>query len=215
MHYQYPDAVLLIFCKAPIAGQVKTRLMPALTAEQAMQLHSELSLSTLQRATQHSLCPVQLWSTPSIEHDFFTTVSHAYPISLRLQQGRDLGERMNHALCTALKHYKRAVLIGCDCPSLTSQDLATAITMLNDQTTTVIAPAEDGGYVLIGLNRPHPELFTNMPWGNTQLMEQTRARCQQHQIVYHELALQWDVDTPADLARYRKQELVGLLNQGF
>jgi rSAM/selenodomain-associated transferase 1 len=203
MHHQYPDAVLLIFCKAPIAGQVKTRLLPTLTAEQAVQLHSELSLSTLQRATQYLLCPVQLWCTPSIEYDFFTTLSHTYPISLRLQQGRDLGERMNHALCTALKHYKRAVLIGCDCPSLTSQDLATAITMLNDQTTTVIAPAEDGGYVLIGLNRPHPELFTNMPWGSEQLMTVTRACCQQYQIAYHETLTQWDVDTPADLARYR------------
>lgn len=110
---------------------------------------------------------------------------------------------MNHALCTALKHYSKAILIGCDCPSLTPKDLATAITTLNTQTTAVFAPAEDGGYVLIGLNRPHPELFTNMAWGNSQLMTATRARCQQHQIAYFELSTQWDVDTPADLARYR------------
>ena len=64
MDYLYPDAVLLIFCKAPIAGQVKTRLIPTLTAEQAAQLHIELSLSTLQRAIQQPLCPVQLWCTP-------------------------------------------------------------------------------------------------------------------------------------------------------
>ncbi len=206
MRYQYPDTVILIFCKAPIAGQVKTRLIPTLTAEQASQLHIELSLSTLKRATQPPLCPVQLWCTPSINHPFFTAASHDYPITLQQQQGMDLGARMNHALCRALEYYKRAILIGCDCPSLTTQDLTVAITMLNDQTTAVIAPAEDGGYVLIGLNCPHPELFINMPWSSSQLMIQTRARCQQHQIVYHELATQWDVDTPEYLARYRDKK---------
>ena len=204
MDYLYPDAVLLIFCKAPIAGQVKTRLIPTLTTEQAMQLHSELSLSTLQRATQSPLCRVQLWCTPSIEHDFFSQAEHNYPLTRWQQQGNDLGERMNHALCTALKSYKRAVLIGCDCPSLTSQELASAISVLNDKTTAVFAPAEDGGYVLIGLNRPQPELFVTMPWGGTQVMTETRTRCQQLGIIYHELAQQWDVDTAEDLTRYQK-----------
>jgi len=202
MNYQHPDAVLLIFCKAPIAGQVKTRLIPTLTAEQAAQLHIELTLSTLQRATLQPLCPIQLWCTPSINHEFFNTLAHNYPITRWQQQGKYLGERMNHALNTALKNYQRAVLIGCDCPSLTSQDLAAAISALNE-TTAVFAPAEDGGYVLVGLNRPHPELFVALPWGSNQVMAKTRARCQQHGIVYYELSTQWDVDTPADLLRYR------------
>ena len=111
---------------------------------------------------------------------------------------------MNHALNTALKNYQRAVLIGCDCPSLTAQDLAAAIHALNEQTPVVLAPAEDGGYVLVGLNRKQPELFTDMPWSQPHLMQQTRARCQQLNIAYHKLATQWDVDTPADLIRYRQ-----------
>jgi rSAM/selenodomain-associated transferase 1 len=143
-----------------------------------------------------------------MNHGFFTAAVRDYPITLQQQQGEDLGERMNHALCTALKYYKRAVLIGCDCPSLTSQDLANAITALNDKTTVVIAPAEDGGYVLIGVNRPHAELFINMPWGSKQLMEKTRACCQQHDIAYQQLATQWDVDTPEDLAVYYKNKQV-------
>jgi len=202
--FLYPDAVLLIFCKAPIAGQVKTRLIPTLTAEQAMQLHSELSLSTLQRATQQPLCRVQLWCTPSIDHTFFSQAEHDYNLTRWQQQGNDLGERMNHALCTALKFYKRAVLIGCDCPSLTFQELVSAISVLNEKTTAVFAPAEDGGYVLIGLNRPQPELFTNIPWGSAQVMVETRTRCQQFGIIYHEVAMQWDVDTAEDLTRYQK-----------
>ena len=201
--YLYPDAVLLIFCKAPIAGQVKTRLIPTLTAEQAMQLHIELSVNTFKKATQQPLCPVQLWCTPSIEHDFFIQAEHDYKLTRWQQQGDDLGQRMNHALCTALKFYKRAVLIGCDSPSLSSQDLASAIIALNE-TTAVFAPAEDGGYVLLGLNHPQPELFIQMPWGSELVMTETRVRCQQFGIVYHETPIQWDVDTPTDLTRYRQ-----------
>jgi len=207
LNYLYPDAVLLIFCKAPIAGQVKTRLTPTLTAEQAMDVHIELSLNTFKKVTEQPLCPVQLWCTPSIDHAFFSQAEHNYPLTRWQQQGNDLGERMNHALYTALKSYKRAVLIGCDCPSLTSQDLASAISALNDKTSVVFAPAEDGGYVLIGLNRPQPELFVAMPWGGAQVMAETRARCQQLGIIYHELALQWDVDTAEDLTRYQKLNL--------
>ncbi|MGZ4982015.1 MAG: TIGR04282 family arsenosugar biosynthesis glycosyltransferase, partial [Methylobacter sp.] len=72
MTYQYPNDVLMIFCKAPVPGQVKTRLMPGLTAAQAAELHIELSTKTLQRATLSNLCPVQLWCTPSIDHIFFS-----------------------------------------------------------------------------------------------------------------------------------------------
>ncbi len=156
MTYKYPDAVLMIFCKAPIPGQVKTRLIPELTAEQAAELHIELSTKTLQRAIQSNLCPVQLWCTPTTGHDFFTASKAAYPIVLKQQQGADLGERMHRAFCSALAEYSHALLMGCDCPSLTGQDLEQALTALNQENDVVLAPAEDGGYVLIGLNQPSP-----------------------------------------------------------
>ena len=95
MTYKYPDAVLMIFCKAPITGQVKTRLTTELTAEQAMQVHIELTQRTLQLATISNLCPVQLWCTPSTDHPFFTASAQTYPVILQQQQGDDLGERMN------------------------------------------------------------------------------------------------------------------------
>jgi len=64
--------------------------------------------------------------------------------------------------------------MGCDCPSLTSQDLEEALTALQQGDDVVLAPAEDGGYVLIGMIQTHPELFTNMPWGTPYVLEQTR-----------------------------------------
>ncbi|MFA6162917.1 MAG: TIGR04282 family arsenosugar biosynthesis glycosyltransferase [Methylobacter sp.] len=203
MNYKYPDAVLMIFCKAPIPGQVKTRLIPELTAEQAAELHIELSIKTLQRAVQSNLCPVQLWCTPTTDHDFFTASKTAYSLVLKQQQGANLGERMLHAFCSALADYSHALLMGCDCPSLTEQDLEQALTALSQENEVVLAPAEDGGYVMIGLNQPHPELFDSMPWGTARVLNQTRGRIKLHKLRHHELSEQWDLDTPEDLERYR------------
>ncbi len=203
MTHKYPNAVLMIFCKAPIPGQVKTRLIQKLTAEQAAELHIELSIKTFQRATQSHLCPVQLWCMPTTDHDFFTASKAAYPIVLKQQQGADLGERMHHAFCSALADYSHALLIGCDCPSLTEQDMEQALTALTQENDVVLAPAEDGGYVLIGLNRPHPELFDNILWGTERVLEETQNRIQRYKLRHHALNEQWDVDTSEDLERYR------------
>jgi rSAM/selenodomain-associated transferase 1 len=193
----------MIFCKAPIPGQVKTRLIPELTAEQAAELHIELSTKTLQRAVQSHLCPVQLWCAPTTDYVFFTESAASYPLVLKQQQGTGLGERMHHAFCSALAEYSHALLMGCDCPSLTEQDLEQALTALTQQNEVVLAPAEDGGYVLIGLNQPHPELFGNMPWGTARVLNETRDRIERYKLRHHELSEQWDLDTPEDLERYR------------
>lgn len=200
----YPDCVLMIFCKAPVPGQVKTRLMPDLTADQAADLHRELGIRTLELATSGQLCPVQLWCAPDTGHPFFTAAAADYPVSLKQQQGRDLGERMQNAFDSALTDYSGALLVGCDCPSLTKTDLEDALIALavND---VVLSPAEDGGYVLIGLKRPCPELFAGMAWGTSDILTQTRNRIGRNRLRYHELKEQWDLDTPEDLLRYRNR----------
>lgn len=202
MTYQYPDAVIMIFCKAPVTGRVKTRLTTEFSAAQAMQLHIDLTERTLQLATQNNLCPVQLWCTPSTDHPFFTASAQNYTVTLEQQQGIDLGERMHNAFCKALDTFARAMIVGCDCPSLTEQDLEETLTALNQENCCVLAPAEEGGYVLIGLNLQHPELFDNMPWGTALVLEQTRARIKTHNLNHYELREQWDVDVPNDLRRY-------------
>jgi hypothetical protein len=202
MAYQFPHSVLLIFCKAPIAGQVKTRLQPALTAEAALASHCELARMTLERAFEQALCPVELWCAPDSGHAFFQQCAADYPLSLNQQQGKDLGERMNHALTAALSRYESAILIGCDCPSLKPEHLSQALQTLNDGSDAVIAPAEDGGYVLVGLNTPQPSLFQAINWSTPSVMTETRQRAVIHSLKLHELAMQWDVDTIEDWLRY-------------
>ena len=213
--YRYPNAVLLVFCKAPVAGQVKTRLSNVLSAQQCADLHTELSLRTLELAVNSQLCPVQLWCSPTIEQDFFSLAATTYGISLAQQQGKDLGERMHHAFCSALVHYRHAVLIGCDCPSLTKSDLATALDALAIGNDIVLAPAEDGGYVLVGLNQPHPELFNGIAWGTSEVLAKTRELIQQHHWQSIELKEQWDVDTPTDLLRYYQRFSPALWDENY
>lgn len=198
----FPDSVLLIFCKAPLVGQVKTRLQPALSAEQAVSVHRQLSQMTLKRAFAQPLCPVILYCAPDALHPFFLECASDYPVALQVQRGGDLGARMQHALSAALSQYRHALLMGCDCPSLTAAELQQALQALKDGYDAVIAPAEDGGYVLIGLNTAQPNLFTDMPWGTDLVMNATRQRVKQLGLNLFELGLQWDVDTVQDWERY-------------
>lgn len=198
----FPNSVLLIFCKAPVAGQVKTRLQPTLTATQAAAAHRQLTRLTLDHAFQQPLCDVQLYCTPDTNHSFFEQCAKYYPLVLSTQCGSDLGDRMLNAFSDALSQYRHAILIGCDCPSLTVDDLQEALTALQNGQDAVIAPAEDGGYVLIGLNSPQPVLFEGIIWGSENVMAETRSRAKYASISLYELARQWDVDTAEDWARY-------------
>lgn len=202
MNYLYPDSVLLVFCKAPIPGRVKTRLMPDLNAEQAAFAHMELTAMTLDRAFEKALCPVRLYCAPDAEHQFFKRCADVYPLTLKVQNGTDLGLRMLNAFTEALEVYRHAVLIGCDCPSLTVSDLERAFEALRNGHDVVFAPAEDGGYVLVGLNSPEAILFENLVWGNESVMAETRRRAAEAKLKVYELATQWDVDEIDDWNRF-------------
>jgi uncharacterized protein len=201
--YPYPDSVIMVFCKAPIPGQVKTRLIPPLTGVEAAQLHCELTEKTLQTAIQKHLCEVQLWCSPIIDHPFFTSLEQLYCVGRFVQKGAGLGARMHQAFGQALARFSSAIIIGCDCPSLASADLEQALERLTQGKACVLAPAEDGGYVLIGLSQPQPTLFADMPWGTDKVLKLTRSRIQFLKLKHHELNTQWDIDTVDDLIRYR------------
>lgn len=202
MPYKYPSAVIQVFCKAPIPGQVKTRLTPSLSALQAAAVHQQLSTRTIKLVTKTALCPVQLWCSPDTSHPFFKEISLQYPVSLLPQSSGDLGKRMHQAIEHASNNYKHIILIGCDCPSLAETDLDNALQALNSKKDVVLAPAEDGGYCLIGMNKPCQDLFTDINWGNADVLRKTRAKIKSISLNSHELKTQWDVDHYADYQRY-------------
>jgi uncharacterized protein len=196
-----PEPVALaILAKAPVAGSVKTRLIPALGADGAAALHARLIERTVETACTAGIGPVTLWVTPAAPHASFTALASRFPIALADQPDGDLGARML-AACAAASG--PAIVIGTDCPALTPSHLRAAADALRDGRDVVVIPAEDGGYVLIGSRAPQPNLFTNMTWSTDQVMAQTRQRLARGGLTWRELPPLWDVDRPEDLARLR------------
>lgn len=187
-----------IFAKAPIPGLAKSRLIPALGAEGAAHLQTHFIHHALATSAQMQL-PTELWCAPDIHHPVFTSAADHFFISLHSQKGDDLGARMHHALTCGISENRSAVLIGTDCPSLTASDLHEAIEALAHGHDAVVGPSADGGYYLIGLSRPAPQLFSDMPWSTASVLNETRARLQAAGLRWHELRTQHDIDIPADL----------------
>ena len=203
---KYPDTTILVFCKAPIAGQVKTRLIPHVNAQQAADIHRQLSHRILSLLSDSQLCPIELWCAPDTQHLFFFDCSGKYGVPLHKQSGHDLGKKMNDAISTALEKSSRVLLVGCDCPSLTIADFDDAIKAL-EQHDVVLAPAEDGGYVMIGMKKTYPQLFENIIWGKSDVLAITRQRIKQLNLNSVDIAKQWDVDEIVDLKRYQDKHI--------
>ena len=117
------------------------------------------------------------------------------------QQGQHLGTRMDFALRHGLARHDKVVLIGADAPSIDQHYLAEAFRAL-DQSSVVIGPALDGGYVLVGLNAPAPFLFRDMPWGTPDVMGMTLERLFSGGVGFHILAERWDIDTLQDMQQH-------------
>ena len=198
---RYPHARILVFCKPPIPGQAKTRLIPALGAEGASYLHAELARATVARAVRSALAPVELWASAAPEHAFFQHLRADFECGLLTQHGDDLGARLAHALKTTLADADFAVLIGTDCPALDEHYLAEACAALANGADAVLGPAEDGGYTLIGLRHMDKRLFEGVAWGTDRVLSETRERLTALGWRWQELETLWDVDLPEDLER--------------
>ncbi len=202
---QFPNARILIFAKAPEPGYAKTRLIPALGAEGAASLYMHLLKQTVNDVVAANLASVQLWCAPNSTHAFFQQLTSQYHLTLSDQSSGDLGERMHSAVDVALKESESLLLIGADCPLLNGAHLAQALQWLMDGENAVLGPAEDGGYVLLGLRQNAAVLFEDMPWGGDQILELTRQRIAALGWHWQELELLWDLDRPEDFERWQQQ----------
>lgn len=195
------DCRLIVFAKAPVSGKVKTRLIPAIGARAATALYEKMVSYCLTSAIDAGVGPVDLWCAPSMEHPFFARCGRRFQLELHTQPDGDLGQRMAHAFSETLKISTCVLLMGSDCPGLTCDDLREAKALLQEGADAVICPAEDGGYVLLGLRRFAPELFSGILWGTESVLEQTRTRLRRLEWRWQELSERWDVDRPEDLQR--------------
>ncbi len=114
---------------------------------------------------------------------------------------------MHNALARALRRHRPVILVGTDCPELTAADLRRAARLLCGGCDAVLAPAEDGGYALIGLRKVSAELFSGIVWGGPDVYAQTAKKLARTGYRWRALRTVWDLDRPADLERYASLRL--------
>jgi rSAM/selenodomain-associated transferase 1 len=200
------DAAVIVFARAPSPGRAKTRLIPRLGAWGAARLQARLTERALQTAIASRCGPVELHCTPRTGHAFF---QRQRGVALERQKGRDLGERMQRALADALRKHRYAILIGVDAPALRAADLRRALRLLRSGSEVVLAPAEDGGYALIGCRVAPRPVFEQIAWGGNDVYIRTVQRLSQLCLRWRALRTVWDVDRPEDVERLaRRQQLL-------
>ncbi len=188
---------LLVFVKLPVAGQVKTRLQPELSPELAAGLYRVMVddvFTALERPGQWDF--FACFSPLEREHAFREWLPGS--IGFVAQSGADLGERLANAFCWShARGHSRTIVVGTDMPTLDSDVLSDAFRAL-DRDDVVLGPSTDGGYYLVGLSEPHPELFENVGWSTSEVLEQTIARIDDTRATYHLLPEKTDIDTWQD-----------------
>ncbi len=205
---------LCLFVRTPRLGRVKTRLAANIGEQGALQAYLSLVAHTLRRlqpktAVQRQLCVAGDCTDATVQR--WSAQWHA---DIQPQQGNDLGERMHHAAYAPFaavgSQHSSTIIVGSDCPSIDTALVTLALTRLAEGSDVVVAPAEDGGYGLIGLRWQKPRAFTASPfaqinWGTAQVFEQTQQRCTSLGLRLSTLPTVWDVDEAQDWRRFQAE----------
>ena len=192
----------VIFARAPLAGECKTRLVPALGRDGAARLQARLIRRTVATVVAAMGPCVELCITPDACHPLFAQLSHRYGIACQPQGEGDLGARMARAARRVLEDHTAVILLGTDCPEYSMAYLRAARRALAAGADVVLGPAHDGGYVLLGLRRFDEALFTGIDWGSERVLAQTQSALARAGMEVFELPPLHDIDRPEDLARF-------------
>lgn len=191
-----PEPVLAIFAKQPVPGQVKTRLSPPLSDDEAARLY-QVSLAETVSSLWECALPMVLFYAGG--RAWF---ERAFPEVLLVPQAEGgLGERLQAATRQLFAAGSGPVLfVGSDSPDLPRALIATTVERLR-QYDVVTVPCLDGGYALIGMGRACPEIFTGIPWSTGEVLTATRRQAAHAGLSYHELDSWDDLDDLASLQR--------------
>ncbi len=194
------NELLILFTRFPAAGQVKTRLIPALGPYKAAKLQKILTVETIRQAET-------LARRRETEIEIFfcggdrEKMREIYKTSLTFQKqmGKSLGDRLDGAFRESFhRRMDKVVVVGTDCPFLDARVMEEALVSL-ENSDVVAGPASDGGFYLIGMRAPQKDIFSGIAWGTetalTQLVDNVREKSLSLSVT-RQLT---DIDIPADL----------------
>ena len=207
------DACIIVFVKSPVPGQVKTRLIPHLSSEQAASLYQAFLVDWCNALSAISAARCVIAYTPPKGLSALRTLIGADPVYIR-QQGATLGERLIAAARWACDQgYAKFLFVGSDSPTLPTQYVEHALDLLESRDV-VIGPSVDGGYYLIGFSKQGallsiPTIFEKITWSTDVVFRQTLGKIQGINVRLGLLPPWYDVDTPAGLQLLR-DHLLGM-----
>ena len=196
------STALIIFAKAPIPGDVKTRLCPPLDPDEAASLHGTLVLDAIERTKGLQGITLYVAGTPDLAHPFFKVMEGRYGARLLPQSGPDLGSRMRQVMQDAFDQGAQEVLLtGTDFPALPRAHLIEALTLIKSHDV-VLGPTADGGYYLIGLRKMIPALFEGIAWSTGGVFAETKKKIEAAWLSLGLLPECRDLDTLDDLKAF-------------
>jgi uncharacterized protein len=186
---------LIIFVRNPVLGKVKTRLAATIGNEKTLMLYKHLLQHTQAITANLPVTKFVFYADYINEDDLWNGFEK------RLQHGDDLGERMKNAFAELFDAgFKNICIIGSDCYELSSNILADAFEKLH--TTAVVAgPVSDGGYYILGMNKPVPDFFMNKEWSTDTVFADTLKDAAALNLNLYQLPMLNDIDTEADLLK--------------
>ena len=192
------DKKIVVFVKNAVPGKVKTRLAKTIGDKEALDVYLRL-LEITKREVLKVDANKEVWYAWDIGKD---DIWEEELFSKKIQIDGDLGEKMKHAFADCFKNgCNKMVLIGSDCPTLTSKIMEEAFAKL-DENDVVFGPSEDGGYYLIGMSSYKPEVLEGIDWSTERVMEQTELRAQENEIKLTKLQVLNDIDNEHDWNEY-------------
>jgi rSAM/selenodomain-associated transferase 1 len=206
MDHTYEKLLLVVVAKAPVPGEVKTRLSPEFTFAEATDLYRCFIQDRIKEIGNLAGIDLAISYTPEDSEGYFAQfLSNGF--RLFPQRGKDLGERLSNIFVDKLAgEYDAVSIIDSDTPDLPRSIVEQSFQLLvTDRADAVFGPCYDGGYYLVGMRQPHPELFQNIPWSTEMVLPRTLEKA-------HDLGLDtkllppWnDLDTFEDLLDYFKK----------
>ncbi len=198
---QNNETAVLIFSKAPIAGQVKTRLAKTVGDQAALETYKAMLTVIVERISDLSHTDIYISAANQLDHPFFIDLMVRYSLKGHLQCEGNLGDKMWSALSQLLKNYQKVVIIGGDALPVMSQHIEEMVTQLNTSDIAVI-PSEDGGYVAIGASKVTAGMFDDIAWGTEVVFEQQLQRFEAERLTVWQGKPLWDLDDETDFQKF-------------